>query len=149
MEWNTVEGAMKTKTDTRTEWKRVGKLGWFMSKTWTATSPPREGEPVGTTKWYSIGITRCFPYSTTRYLQWVQLAILWLLQIKVGEREADSVPFPASDGPHTHRVVGVVVRVPRGDNHASLSTQLSPALVGYCKSNRTYRFKENVIRRNL
>ena len=25
----------------------MGKLGWFMSKTSTATSPPREGEPVG------------------------------------------------------------------------------------------------------
>ena len=27
---------------------RVGKLGWFMSKTQTATSPPREGEPAAT-----------------------------------------------------------------------------------------------------
>ena len=26
----------------------MGKLGWFMSKTYTLTSPPREGEPVGT-----------------------------------------------------------------------------------------------------
>ena len=32
MEWNTVERAIKTETDTRTEYKRVGKLGWFMSK---------------------------------------------------------------------------------------------------------------------
>ena len=28
--------------------KGVGKLGWFMSKTQTATSPPRGGEPTGT-----------------------------------------------------------------------------------------------------
>ena len=28
--------------------KGVGKLGWFMSKTQTLTSPPREGEPAGT-----------------------------------------------------------------------------------------------------
>ena len=28
--------------------KGVGKLGWFMSKTKTAASPPREGEPAGT-----------------------------------------------------------------------------------------------------
>ena len=33
MEWNTVEKAVKTETDRRTEWKGVGKLGWFMSKT--------------------------------------------------------------------------------------------------------------------
>ena len=26
----------------------MGNLGWFMSKTQTATSPPREGEPAGT-----------------------------------------------------------------------------------------------------
>ena len=30
--------------------KEWGKLGWFMSKTKTATSPPREREPVGTLK---------------------------------------------------------------------------------------------------
>ena len=28
----------------------MGKLGWFMSKTRTATSPPSEGEPAGTRK---------------------------------------------------------------------------------------------------
>ena len=28
----------------------MGKLGWFMSETETATSPPREGEPVGTSE---------------------------------------------------------------------------------------------------
>ena len=28
----------------------MGKLGWFTSKTLTATSPPREGEPAGTAK---------------------------------------------------------------------------------------------------
>ncbi|WP_419585540.1 hypothetical protein, partial [Thiolapillus sp.] len=28
----------------------MGKLGWFISKTSTATAPPREGEPAGTTK---------------------------------------------------------------------------------------------------
>ena len=32
MEWNTAERAIKTEIDTRTEWKGVGKLGWFMSK---------------------------------------------------------------------------------------------------------------------
>ena len=48
MERNAVEMAIKTETGTRTEQKGVGKLGWFMSKTYTATSPPREGEPVGT-----------------------------------------------------------------------------------------------------
>ena len=45
MEWNTVERAIKT--DTRTQEKGVGKIGWFLSKTSTVTSPPREGEPVG------------------------------------------------------------------------------------------------------
>ena len=39
---------MKTEIDTRTELKGVGKLGWFMSKTSTATSPPRQGDPEGT-----------------------------------------------------------------------------------------------------
>ena len=29
MEWTTVERAIKTETDTRTELKGVGKLGWF------------------------------------------------------------------------------------------------------------------------
>ena len=43
MEWNIVERAIQTEIDTRTEYKGVGKLGWFMS-----TSPPREGESVGT-----------------------------------------------------------------------------------------------------
>ena len=33
MERNTVERAIKTKIDTRTESKGVGKLGWFMSET--------------------------------------------------------------------------------------------------------------------
>ena len=33
MEWNSVERAIKTETDTRTEQKGVGKLGWFMSLT--------------------------------------------------------------------------------------------------------------------
>ena len=32
----------------RAKLKGVGKLGWFMSKTSTTTSPRREGEPVGT-----------------------------------------------------------------------------------------------------
>ena len=27
----------------------MGKLGWFVSRTQTFTSPPREGEPAGTT----------------------------------------------------------------------------------------------------
>ena len=48
MEWNTVEWAIKTETDTKTEWKGVGKFGWFMSKTQIATSPPREGKSAGT-----------------------------------------------------------------------------------------------------
>ena len=46
MELNTVERAIRTETDSRIK-KGVGKLGWFMSKTYTATSPPREGEPAG------------------------------------------------------------------------------------------------------
>ena len=29
MEWNTVERTIKTEIGTRTEWKGVGKLGWF------------------------------------------------------------------------------------------------------------------------
>ena len=40
--------AIRTEIDTGAESKRVGKLGWFVSKTSTGTSPPREGEPVGT-----------------------------------------------------------------------------------------------------
>ena len=32
----------------------VGKLGWFMSKTKTATSPSREGEPTGTGQTKSV-----------------------------------------------------------------------------------------------
>ena len=48
MEQNTVENAIRTETDTRTEYKGVGKLGWLVSKTQTATSPRREAEPVGT-----------------------------------------------------------------------------------------------------
>ena len=43
MESNTVERAIKTEIDTRTEQKGVGKLSWFMSLTQTATSPPHEG----------------------------------------------------------------------------------------------------------
>ena len=37
----------------------MGKLGWFISKTWTATSPPCEGEPAGTQKkdWGSLMCT--------------------------------------------------------------------------------------------
>ena len=31
MEWNTVERAIKTETDIRTEQKGVGKLSWFMT----------------------------------------------------------------------------------------------------------------------
>ena len=38
----------KTETDTRAQEKGVGRLGWFMSKTLIATSPPREGESVWT-----------------------------------------------------------------------------------------------------
>ena len=41
MELNTVERAIKTETDTRTEQKEMGELGWFMSQT-------DKGEPVGT-----------------------------------------------------------------------------------------------------
>ena len=33
MELNTAERATKAETDTRTEYKGVGKLGWFMSQT--------------------------------------------------------------------------------------------------------------------
>ena len=57
MECNTVERAIiKTKTDTRTEYKKgVGKLSWFMSLTLTPTFPPREREPAGTVGRISIG----------------------------------------------------------------------------------------------
>ena len=48
MAGNTVERDIKTETDARTEQKGVGKLSWFTSKTLIATSPPREGEPLGT-----------------------------------------------------------------------------------------------------
>ena len=44
--------ATKTKLDTRTELKGEGKVGWFTSKTQTATSQPRESEPVETLKTY-------------------------------------------------------------------------------------------------
>ena len=48
--WNdkTDEKAIKTETERRTERKGVCKLGWFMCKTKTVTSPPREGELAGT-----------------------------------------------------------------------------------------------------
>ena len=46
MERITAERAIKTGTNTRRE--RSGKVGWFMSKTYTASSPPHEGEPAGT-----------------------------------------------------------------------------------------------------
>ena len=48
MEINTVERAIKTETYTRTEYKEVGVLRWFMSKTQTATYPTRKGELIGT-----------------------------------------------------------------------------------------------------
>ena len=80
----------------------------------------------------SVGLTLFFYYGVTRYLQRVQLTVLWVLQIKVFERNTDSVPFRASDGPHTHRVVGVDVGVSRGHYLAPLSTELSPAVVEYC-----------------
>ena len=38
--------------------KRMGKLGWFMSKTYTVTSPPREAEPVGTNRTKRSGQAR-------------------------------------------------------------------------------------------
>ena len=56
MEWNTVERAIKTETDTRTEGKGVGKFGWFLCRTETVTSPPREGEPAGTYGTADIGL---------------------------------------------------------------------------------------------
>ena len=34
----------------------VGKLGWFMSRTQTLTSPPRGGEPAGTSTRKSVSI---------------------------------------------------------------------------------------------
>ena len=43
MQWNTVERAIKTETNTKTEEKGLGKLGWL-----TLTSLPREGDPAGT-----------------------------------------------------------------------------------------------------
>ena len=47
MQWNTVDRAIETEKDTRTERKGVGKLGWLMSDI-NVTSPPRVGEPDGT-----------------------------------------------------------------------------------------------------
>ena len=44
-ELNTVERAIKTEINVRTQVKGVGNLSWFMS---TITSPPLEGEPAGT-----------------------------------------------------------------------------------------------------
>ena len=48
--WNETQlkGPLRQKQTQEENKKRVGKLGWFMSKTKTATSPPREGEPAGT-----------------------------------------------------------------------------------------------------
>ena len=37
----------QTQEQNQKEW--ASKLGWFMSRTETATSPPQEGEPVGKT----------------------------------------------------------------------------------------------------
>ena len=51
MERNTVERAIKDKYRHRHKnriKKGVGKLGWFMSLTSTVTSPPLEGELIGT-----------------------------------------------------------------------------------------------------
>ena len=59
MEWNTVERAIKTETDTRTEQKRVGKLGWFISLTYTTKTPPREGEPARTEIDRMYSLERC------------------------------------------------------------------------------------------
>ena len=38
--------------------KGVGKLGWFMSKTKTAISPPRQGEPGGLKKTINMYCTQ-------------------------------------------------------------------------------------------
>ena len=47
MKLDTVERAIKKQTQEQKK-KGVGKLGWFMSKTSTVASPPREGEPSET-----------------------------------------------------------------------------------------------------
>ena len=56
MECNTVERVIKTETTQEENKKGVGKLGWFMSKTSTATSTPHVGEPKRTQ-----GVTDLFP----------------------------------------------------------------------------------------
>ena len=72
MESNTVERATETETDTRADSKEVGRLGWFTSKTYTATTPPREGEPVRSpTK-----------QRKTKY-EWVKCASRWLQPFRV------------------------------------------------------------------
>ena len=49
MERNTVKRAIKTETDTETDFlKGVSKLGWFTLKTQTATSAPHKCEPTMT-----------------------------------------------------------------------------------------------------
>ena len=48
MQRNTAERDLETETDPSTEYKGVGKLGGFLTKTLTATCPPREGQPMGT-----------------------------------------------------------------------------------------------------
>ena len=59
MERNTVERAIKTEIDTNK--KGVVKLGWFMSKTSTATYSPRDVEPAWTPKERN-GSENVFPY---------------------------------------------------------------------------------------
>ena len=51
MERNTAERTMRQKKTQEHNLKKiVSKLGWFTSKIYTAISPPREDEPVGTRK---------------------------------------------------------------------------------------------------
>ena len=63
MEWNTVERAIKTEIDKRTEQKKwASSVG--LCQTQTVTSPPREGEPAETCKdedrrnWPTVDIKR-------------------------------------------------------------------------------------------
>ena len=83
---------MKTEIDTKTEQKGVGKLGWFMSKAQTATSPPREGVPAGTGRgeklWYAEVLDQvplAEHYRNERVPQW---KILGAFDLKNGRVES-------------------------------------------------------------
>ena len=56
MKWNTVERAIKTETDTRTEWKGVGKLGWSCQKRRLQHPHHMEMSPWGLLKFVPNGM---------------------------------------------------------------------------------------------